>query len=112
MGWIAGSLGLDYLRVQDCRRKGRSYALLFDTEYGNEDAGAWDSPKRHENDDENASTLNLSETGDEDASTSNWTKRREACMSVTNTLRRRFLQAEPDDSAQSLSIPRKPLRLW
>jgi hypothetical protein len=69
-------------------------------------------PKKHEIDDEDASTLNLSETGDEDASTSNWTKRREACMSLTNTLRRRFLQVEPEDSVQPLSVPKTPLRLW
>jgi hypothetical protein len=112
MGWIAESLGLDYLRVRDCRCKGRSHARIFDTEIGYEDASAWDLPKRHESDDEDASTSNLSETGDGDASTSNWTKRREACMSVTNTLRRRFLQAGPEDSVQCLSIPKTLLRLW
>jgi hypothetical protein len=80
MGWIAESLGLDYLRVRDCRCKGRSHARIFDTEIG-----------------------------DEDASTSNWTKRREACMSA---LRRRFLQAGPEDSVQCLSIPKTLLRLW
>jgi hypothetical protein len=96
MGWVAESLGLDYLRVQSCRCKGQPCALMLDTEIGNEDA----------------STSNLSETGDEDASTSNWTERREDCMNVTNTLRRRFLQVGSEDSVRSLSIPKTPLRLW
>jgi len=99
MGWIADSLVLDYLRVQECKCKGWAYSSLFDFEIGDEDASALDSSERHESDDEDADTLNRS-------------RRREACMSITNTLRRRFLQVEPEDSVTRLSVPKTPLRLW
>lgn len=112
MGWIAESLGLDYLRVLDCRCEGQSHARIFDTEIGDGDANAWDLPQKHESDDEDASTSKLSEVDDEDAETSNWSERREACVSVTNTLRRRFLQVGPENSVQRLSVPNIPLRLW
>jgi hypothetical protein len=112
MGWISDSLGLDYLRVLECRCKGRSYALILDTEIGNEDASAWDLPKRHEIDDEDTSTSKLSEIDDEDADSSNRSDRREASMSVTHTLRRRFLKVGPEDPAKTCKAPKTPLRLW
>jgi hypothetical protein len=82
-GWIADTLTLDYLRIQECRCKGHAYSQLFDTEIREEDGNFMEKPIR-----------------------------REASMSMTDWLRHRFLQLEPSESAPRLSIPKEPLCLW